>query len=86
MTPSGATTVIYIFGPYNTSTYDNSGGFGPVASLVLGHDGSLYGTAPNGGTNGDGTIFAVSTSGSFSTIVNFTGAGGSYPGWVISDN
>ena len=38
----------------------NSDGANPIAGLVL-SGGTLYGTAQNGGTNGDGTVFSVST-------------------------
>ena len=50
----------------------NTDGALPAASLVL-SGGTLYGTASAGGTNGNGTVFAVSTNGTgFTTLHNFT--------------
>jgi uncharacterized repeat protein (TIGR03803 family) len=43
----------------------------PVAPLVEGRDGMLYGTASSGGTNGGGTVFRITTSGSFETLASF---------------
>jgi uncharacterized repeat protein (TIGR01451 family) len=62
----------------------NSGTF-PSAGLTLGADGNLYGTTTAGGTNrvsgtnNTGTIFRLSTNGTLTTLVNFTGINGSYP-------
>src|SRR5262245_54831581 len=39
---------------------DNAAGRRPVATMVIGPDGNLYGTATQGGANGDGTVFRVS--------------------------
>jgi len=50
-------------------------GANPQAGLIQGTDGRLYGTANSGGTNGDGTVFAVNPDGTgFATLYNFTGA------------
>jgi len=43
--------------------------------LVQGTDGYLYGTTFNGGTNSDGTIFRISTSGALASLYSFTGGG-----------
>jgi uncharacterized repeat protein (TIGR03803 family) len=58
----------------------NGDGGGPQAGLIL-SGGTLYGTANGGGTNGSGTIFAISTNGAlFTTLYNFTAtAGALYP-------
>lgn len=49
------------------------------SGLVLATDGNFYGTA-SGGTLGDGVIFRISSSGSFTDLYNFTGgADGSDP-------
>jgi len=43
--------------------FTNSDGYDPQAGLILSGN-TLYGTASKGGTNGTGTVFAVSTNGS----------------------
>jgi uncharacterized repeat protein (TIGR03803 family) len=51
--------------------------------LTLGVDGSFYGVTNQGGANGYGTVFKMSTAGALTTLVEFTGNGtsarGSYP-------
>ncbi|HXB01788.1 MAG TPA: chitobiase/beta-hexosaminidase C-terminal domain-containing protein [Opitutaceae bacterium] len=48
-------------------------GSSPLANLVLGTDGRLYGTTISGGANGFGTVFAVNTDGTgFTTLYTFT--------------
>jgi uncharacterized repeat protein (TIGR03803 family) len=68
----GAFTPLYSF------TGDD-GGKNPEAGLVQGSDGSFYGTTQYGGTNGDGTVFVVSSSGAFTSLYSFTGTGGREP-------
>ena len=46
-------------------------GESPVAGLVQGTDGLLYGTTYGGGATGAGTIFSISTSGAFKTLYSF---------------
>jgi uncharacterized repeat protein (TIGR03803 family) len=54
----------------------NSDGAFPVAGLILGN--TLYGTAYSGGTNGNGTVFAINTNGtSFTNLYFFTATSGS---------
>ncbi len=43
----------------------------PEAALVQGTDGNFYGTTPNGGANGRGTLFEVTPSGTLTTLYNF---------------
>lgn len=50
----------------------NADGAAPLAGLVLGADGYLYGTTSAGGAAGFGTIFRVSTSGSLTTLHEFS--------------
>ena len=61
---SGVMSVLYSF----TNGVD---GDSPQASLVFGNDGNLYGTTIDGGTNGTGSIFRISTSGSFTPLYSF---------------
>src|ERR1022692_3794821 len=52
--------------------YTNSDGVNPYGGLILSGN-TLYGTANQGGTNGSGTVFAVSTNGTgFTTLHSFT--------------
>jgi uncharacterized repeat protein (TIGR03803 family) len=61
-------------------------GQGPATRLIQGNDGSLYGTTPFGGmTNGVpgstglGTVFRITTSRAFTSLVAFQGTNGSIP-------
>lgn len=63
---SGRVTVIHAF-----AQVDQSDGRGPSAFLALGQDGSLYGTARNGGSNGGGTAFRLTYAGNFTTLFSF---------------
>jgi uncharacterized repeat protein (TIGR03803 family) len=78
----------------------NSDGNQPVAGLILSGN-TLYGTASAGGTNANGTIFAINTDGSgFTTLhsftagnfdasfINITNSDGIQPlaGLILSDN
>jgi uncharacterized repeat protein (TIGR03803 family) len=53
LTPAGVETVIYSF------TGGTSDGANPVAALIRGSDGNLYGTTTAGGPSGDGSVFVV---------------------------
>jgi uncharacterized repeat protein (TIGR03803 family) len=57
-TPSGTLNVVHYFSIDNSGG-PNDDGANPV-SLLQDQDGNFYGTAPHGGTNSYGTIFAVS--------------------------
>jgi uncharacterized repeat protein (TIGR03803 family) len=59
-----------------TSLYSFTGandGSSPQARLTQGSDGYFYGTTLNGGTNFDGTVFKISTSGTLTSLYSFTG-------------
>jgi uncharacterized repeat protein (TIGR03803 family) len=53
---------------YTFNTWD---GAYPYASLASGSDGNLYGVAFNGGTNNQGTIFEITTDGTFTLLYSF---------------
>jgi uncharacterized repeat protein (TIGR03803 family) len=72
LTPSGVFTHLYAFG-------GGDDGGNPLASLVQGSDGNLYGTASTGGSNGVGTVFSLSTNGLFTPLWSFNATNGSYP-------
>lgn len=79
-TNSSDFSVIYNFSEPEYYSATNFDGDAPTAALVsLGK--TLYGTASNGGTSAEGTIFSIQTDGSgFTTLHSFTGgAGGASP-------
>jgi uncharacterized repeat protein (TIGR03803 family) len=63
---TGALTSLYSF------TGGKDGGY-PSAALVQGSDGNFFGTTSEGGTNGAGTVFKVSTNGALTSLYSFTG-------------
>jgi uncharacterized repeat protein (TIGR03803 family) len=65
-------TVLHHFTSVDGVAKTNTDGTKPVASLLLA-GGTLYGTAPGGGSGASGTVFSVSTNGSqFQTLYNFS--------------
>jgi uncharacterized repeat protein (TIGR03803 family) len=70
ITPSGLLTTIYSF-----SGGTSDGGF-PHASLVQADDGNLYGTTHKGGAFDFGTVFRITTNGTFKTLVSFNNTNG----------
>lgn len=65
-------TVLHHFTPVDPTTRTNTDGVKPVANLLLA-GGTLYGTAPAGGSGASGTVFSVSANGSqFQTLYNFS--------------
>lgn len=76
ITPGGSLTTLHFF--------DGTDGFGPYDTLALGSNGNFYGTTYLGGTSvacndGCGTIFEISSTGSFSSVLSFDFADGAYP-------
>jgi uncharacterized repeat protein (TIGR03803 family) len=66
ISPSGNYTNLYSFGSSPTD------GENPFAALVQGSDGNLYGTTDAGGGGGmNGTVFRISTSGSYTSLYSF---------------
>jgi uncharacterized repeat protein (TIGR03803 family) len=52
--------------------------------LTLGGDGNFYGTTSQGGISGYGTIFKVTTNGTLTTLVSFSGGNGAYPNAALT--
>jgi uncharacterized repeat protein (TIGR03803 family) len=65
ITPSGVLTTLYTFDGTND-------GGAPIAPLILGSDGKLYGTTEFGGDNSYGTVFQITTDGVLTTLHSFT--------------
>jgi len=58
--------------PFHTLlSFNGTDGGYSTASLIQGSDGSLYGTASDGGTYNGGTVFRITTSGTLTTLYNF---------------
>jgi uncharacterized repeat protein (TIGR03803 family) len=81
MSPQGQVQTLHIFNP-------SSDGVGPVAPLIQGSDGYLYGTTYAGGAGscpsssppqGCGTVYKISTSGVFSVLHRFDYSDGARP-------
>ncbi|HEV3278666.1 MAG TPA: choice-of-anchor tandem repeat GloVer-containing protein [Terriglobia bacterium] len=68
ITPSGTLTTLYTF----CSQSGCADGADPYrAALVQAADGSFYGTTANGGANGGGTVFRITSSGTLRTLYSF---------------
>jgi uncharacterized repeat protein (TIGR03803 family) len=73
--------------------YSFSGGTNgesPIAALTLGSDGNFYGTTFYGGIintmypSGPGTIFKITSNGTLTTLVSFSGTNGAFPGGALT--
>ena len=75
ITPGGTLTTLHSF--------DNTDGGNPVAGLIQGTDGNFYGTTEYGGakscSDGCGTIFKITPSGTLTTLHSFDGTDGGNP-------
>lgn len=78
ITPAGVLIVLYSFGA------TSSDGLMPFNSLTLASDGDFYGTTPYGGpgglAHGNGTLFKITPTGTFTNLHNFNGTDGSFVG------
>ena len=63
-----------------TGTNGSFLGANPYGKLVQAVDGNFYGVTQLGGTSNLGTAFRVTSDGSFSNLVSFTGTNGDFPG------
>jgi uncharacterized repeat protein (TIGR03803 family) len=75
----GAFTTLYSFNDNRQGANPFDGSY-PAGPLIEGPDGTLYGTAAQGGGAGYGTVFVISPSGTYSLLYSFgstpvTGAG-----------
>lgn len=60
-------------------SFNGASGAYPVAGLVIGLDGNLYGTTQQGGAHDLGTVFEVESDGKFLLLHSFAGADGAFP-------
>jgi uncharacterized repeat protein (TIGR03803 family) len=72
ITPSGNLTTLYSF----CSQTNCTDGQTPVVGLVQATNGDLYGTTTQGGTNGGGTVFKITPSGTLTTLYSFCAQSG----------
>jgi len=67
--------------------FSTTDAYGPLSALVQGTDGKLYGATNFGGTQGMGTVYKMSPSGSLTTLYNFcvqtNCTDGSYPNYLV---
>ncbi|MGA7379572.1 MAG: choice-of-anchor tandem repeat GloVer-containing protein, partial [Terriglobales bacterium] len=75
MTPGGTLTTLYSFCSQATCT----DGSLPQAGLTLAKDGSFYGSTSEGGANGDGAIFKITSGGVFAVVHSFDSTDGAAP-------
>ena len=67
ITPSGALTTLYSFCAQSGCV----DGMNPYAGVIQGVDGNFYGTAYLGGTDGVGTVFQLTPTGTLTTLHSF---------------
>lgn len=69
ITPTGELTTLYSFCSQSGCT---DGANPEYSGLVQASDGNFYGTTINGGTNGNGTVFEITSDGTFTDLYSFT--------------
>ncbi|MGD1020079.1 MAG: choice-of-anchor tandem repeat GloVer-containing protein [Verrucomicrobiia bacterium] len=67
ISPGGSYTNLHFFAGTPNDGAD------PIAGLVQGTDSNFCGTTSSGGTSGDGTLFRISPSGTYTTLYSFVG-------------
>ena len=72
MTSTGVLTSLYSFTGSDDGSY-------PAATLIQGTNGKLYGATYQGGTNGYGSVFSLTTKGAFAPLASFDYDNGAYP-------
>lgn len=79
VTVDGAVTIVHAFGKGND-------GAAPVGRVVIGADGSLYGSTTGGGSGQSGTVYRITPDGQESVLYAFAGGeDGNQPGDIILD-
>jgi uncharacterized repeat protein (TIGR03803 family) len=73
VTPHGDLTTLHSFAGYPVD------GETPYSGLIQGWDGDFYGTTSQGGVNGRGTIFKITSAGTLTILHEFNGADGAGP-------
>jgi len=73
LSPGGMLTTLHSF---NSTGGD---GYSPDAGVVLDTKGNIYGATPIGGAYGDGVLYEITASGTYSILYNFTGGA---DGWT----
>src|SRR6266700_4611542 len=64
ITPGGTLTTLHSFDRYPDGAF-------PIAGLVQAPNANFYGTAPNGGAYGPGTVFEMTQGGTLTTLYSF---------------
>ena len=80
MTPAGVLTTLVEF----TGNGATNKGMFPQDGLMQGSDGNFYGTTFRGGASNEGTVFKMTPAGALTTLVEFTGNGGTKIGSLPS--
>ncbi|HZW96999.1 MAG TPA: choice-of-anchor tandem repeat GloVer-containing protein [Candidatus Eremiobacteraceae bacterium] len=76
ITTAGKLTTLYSFCSKGEPCTD---GAQPDAGLMLATNGSFYGTTMNGGADGDGTVFEITSAGKLTTLHSFDSTAGAEP-------
>jgi uncharacterized repeat protein (TIGR03803 family) len=86
MTTNGVLTTLFCFDALVSSATGptNATGARPYGGLAWGPDRNLYGTTFLGGSKGDGTVFKITTDGTFTMLANFLGANGTEPASTLT--
>ena len=71
-------------GSNSSGFYTNSDGAEPYGTLILSGN-TLYGTAEDGGSYGNGTVFAINTNGTgFTSLYSFTASSTNSSGSILT--
>lgn len=83
--PSAARAEVSETAVANLGAFGGAGAAGPsLGPLVLGANKVFYGTTEQGGANGIGAIYGVSSAGALATLHSFANGEGVRPGWGLA--